>query len=67
MSILIVQVVGKGVNVTLGLKDKLCFIFSCRRACIRAKVFLILVHNDLKLTGKNKKKTKVPFKAIKVN
>ena len=40
-AILLDSVVRKGINANLGLKVKLGFNFSCRRACIRARIFCV--------------------------
>ena len=40
-AILLDSVVRKGITVNLGIKVKLGFNFSCRRACIRARLFCV--------------------------
>ena len=58
-AIILDSVVRKGINANLGLKVKLGFNFSCRRACISARVFCVFSIR-LKTNG-GKLKKKIPF------
>ena len=66
-AILLDSVVRKGINVNLGLKVKLGFNFSCRRARIRARVFFASSQYDSKLTGEKLKKENSFRRALKLN
>ena len=65
-AILLDSVVRKGINANLGLKVKLGFNFSCRRACIRARFFASSQY-DSKLTGGKLKKENSFRRALKLN